>query len=218
MTIKLYGLIVSTRTTRVMITLHELGVPYEFIKVDLFKGEHKDPEYLKKHPFGQLPTLEDDGLIIYESRAICRYLATKYADKGKNLIPSPSDLPALAAFETACSIEKSNFDVYAAKAVAEKVFTPYYGKKPDEEKIKGLIESLEQNMKIYESILGKQKYLGGDVFTLADIFHISFAAMVPRAAGDDFWERQGPNVARWWKDISSRPSWTKCVEEGALKV
>ncbi|KAF9254745.1 thioredoxin-like protein [Marasmius fiardii PR-910] len=217
MAIKLYGMIISTRATRVMIVLHELGLDYEFIKVDLFKGEHKKPEYLAKHPFGQLPVLDDDGLIIYESRAICRYLATKYRGRGTTLIPLSSDLPALAKFETACSIEKSNFDVYVAKSVAEIVFKPYYNEKPDQNYVNKLMVTLEKNLQVYEQILGKQKYLAGDEISLADLFHISFGAMLPRA-GIDIMETSGPNVTRWWRDITSRPSWQRCVDEGALNV
>jgi glutathione S-transferase len=62
---------------------------------------------------------------VYESRAICRYIAAKWADRGAPLIPLGNDLKALARFEQAASIETANFDPYAVKAVFEKVMKPY---------------------------------------------------------------------------------------------
>lgn len=78
--VKVHGVPISTNVRRVLATLEELHVPYELVTVDLMKGAHKNPEYVEKyHPFGQVPALEDsDGTILFESRAIARYLAVKY--------------------------------------------------------------------------------------------------------------------------------------------
>ncbi|KAJ7128458.1 hypothetical protein C8R44DRAFT_909645 [Mycena epipterygia] len=74
--------------------------------------DHKTPEYMTKHPFGQGPMFhwdsqDDDGSVLYESRAICRYLAEKYAGHGTPLIPT--GLRKKALFEQAISIEWANF-------------------------------------------------------------------------------------------------------------
>ena len=65
---------------------------------------------------------DDDGFILYESRAISRYIAEKYSNQGTTLIPK--DAKAKALFEQAASIETANFDGFASKAVSEKVFKP----------------------------------------------------------------------------------------------
>jgi glutathione S-transferase len=66
---------------------------------------------------------DDDGYLLYESRAIGRYITEKYADQGtQGLIPT--DLKAKARFEQAASTEQANFDPYASKIVGEKVFKP----------------------------------------------------------------------------------------------
>lgn len=73
MVLKVYGSAMST--ARVLTTILEIGLPYELIKIDISKGEQNKGDYKKLHPFGKVPVLDDDGFIMYESRAICRYLA-----------------------------------------------------------------------------------------------------------------------------------------------
>lgn len=73
MPLKVYGSPVSV--ARVLITLIEKGLEYERIEVNFSQGENKTEEYLKMHPFGKAPVLVDGDFVIYESRAICKYLA-----------------------------------------------------------------------------------------------------------------------------------------------
>lgn len=123
MVLKLYGNPASTCTNRVRTVAEELGVTYEFVLVDFAKGEHKAPEFVAIQPFGQVPYLDDDGFKVYESRAICRYLALKYGGIGK-LIPDPTDFQKTGLFEQAASIEQSSFDVFASQLAWENVFKP----------------------------------------------------------------------------------------------
>jgi glutathione S-transferase len=115
----------SQPTIRVLHILKEKNIPFEFIPIDMRAGQHKSPEHLEKQPFGQLPFIEDDGLILYETRAICRYIALKYRDQGTSLIPDISDLKATALFEQAASIEQNNFEPYALGLVMEKLYKEY---------------------------------------------------------------------------------------------
>lgn len=58
MVLKIFGAPYSIATQTVLVTLKELKLPYELVFVDLFKGEHKAPEYVStKQPFGQIPVL-----------------------------------------------------------------------------------------------------------------------------------------------------------------
>lgn len=70
-----------------------------------------------------MPTQDDNGFILFESRAISRYIARKYAAQGTQEL-FPTDLNAYAAFEQAASIEFSNFDPFATALVDEKIFKP----------------------------------------------------------------------------------------------
>lgn len=84
-TMKLYGF-APTRSTRVLWTLRELDVEFEFVSVDPTKGELRRPEFLAVNPAGKLPALVDGDFILTESVAIVLYLAEKYPEKG--LLPS----------------------------------------------------------------------------------------------------------------------------------
>jgi glutathione S-transferase len=65
---------------------------------------------------------DDDGFILYETRAIARYIEAKYPNQGTKLIPD--DLKAKALFEQAASIEAFNFDPLVVKAVGTAIFAP----------------------------------------------------------------------------------------------
>lgn len=75
MVLKLYGSAMSF--ARVLVTILEKDLPYEHILIDIAKGDQKSEAYKKLQPFGKVPALEDDGFLIFESRAICKYLARR---------------------------------------------------------------------------------------------------------------------------------------------
>jgi glutathione S-transferase len=68
--------------------LEELGVPYEIVTVDLAAKENREPGYLRVHPLGQVPALVDGDVTVFESIAICMYLADRCSERG--LAPSVS--------------------------------------------------------------------------------------------------------------------------------
>ncbi len=71
---KLYESTRAPNPRRVRIFLAEKGIEVPYVQVDMMRGEHKSPEFLKKNPSGKIPVLElDDGTCIGESVAICRY-------------------------------------------------------------------------------------------------------------------------------------------------
>ncbi|KAK0469403.1 glutathione S-transferase [Desarmillaria tabescens] len=215
MVLELYGSPYSTCTKRVAAVLHEKKVPFEFCLVNLATGEHKTPSYLEKHPFGVVPYIDDDGFILYESRAISRYIALKYESQGTKLIPT-DDLKKIALFEQAASVEQSSFDPYVTTVGMEKIIKPRLkGIPANEAAVEDALTSLSAKLDAYDVILSKQKYLAGDDVTLADLFHIPWGVLLV-VAGSDIMESK-PNVARWWKDITSRLSWA-AVKDGVNSV
>jgi glutathione S-transferase len=71
-----------TRSIRARWTLQELGVDFESVTVNLQRGEHRRPEFLRLNPAGKLPVLVDGDVVLNESVAIVLYLARKYPDRG----------------------------------------------------------------------------------------------------------------------------------------
>lgn len=67
----------GTRANKCRWTLEELGLPYELVRIDMKKGEHKAEAYRKIHPLGLIPALDDNGQVILESNAIILYLAER---------------------------------------------------------------------------------------------------------------------------------------------
>ncbi|RSH92431.1 hypothetical protein EHS25_008846 [Saitozyma podzolica] len=168
----------------------------------------KSEEYLAKHPFGQIPVMEDTetGAVIYESRVICKYIANKFHSP---LLPSPTDLAAWIAFEQACSIEASRFDTYASPLARETVLGPARGIPTDHHVVEKFKPLLQVQLRGYDRILGKQRYLAGEKLTLVDLFHLSYGeTAVAGGAAPGLIDGSLPNVARWWKEISSLPAWS----------
>ncbi|KAJ7336123.1 glutathione S-transferase [Mycena albidolilacea] len=208
--LKLYGASQATCTRRVATVLHELKVPFELVEVDIMNGEHKTAAYTQKQPFGQIPYIDDDGFILYETRAICRYIAAKHPESG--LIPT--DPKANALFEQAASVEVSNWDPSASKAGVE-LMRKGFGMVCDQAVVDAQLEILDKKLEGYEAILSKQRYVAGDSFTLADLFHIPYAPLVA-SGGSDIMTRK-PNVARWYNELVARPSWL-AYQDGGVKT
>ncbi len=78
---KLYDLKAGMNPRRVRIFLAEKGLEVPIVDIDMEKGENQTPEFLAKNPLGTLPVLElDDGTIVTESIAICRYFEELHPD------------------------------------------------------------------------------------------------------------------------------------------
>lgn len=141
-----YGSIVSTRTQRVILFLEELGIKYGIHPLRFEKGDHqvsfnrvalkwmsrlrniywqnaKDPKYVAEHhPFAKVPAFQNADVKMFESRAICRYLANRHQSE---LGPPIGDNKALALFEQAASVEASYFEPTVEKLAFELIFKKY---------------------------------------------------------------------------------------------
>lgn len=203
---KLYGHPMSTCTRKVLAIFAEKGVAPDFQLVDFAKGEHKQPPHLERQPFGQIPAIEDDGFMLYESRAILRYLDGKL--EGTSF--TPSDAKARASMEQWISVEASNFSPVAMKIVWERLLNPMFGKPTNEETVEKARVDLAKVIAILDTQLAKTPYLAGAEPTLADISYLPYIEyLFASNAGDLI--TSAPNVARWWKVMSERPAWQKAI-------
>ncbi|CAE6384755.1 unnamed protein product [Rhizoctonia solani] len=156
-------------------------------------------------PFGCIPVLiDEDETRIFESRAIARYLVAKYGNES-TLVPSPSDPKAYGLFEQAASIEYSIFDPAVNGVYLEYLNAHLEGRETDAKSVEKNKQVLLAKVEAYDRILAKQKYLGGDKFTLADLFHVPYGTAI-EAYVPGIFDSQ-PNVKRWWTEITARESW-----------
>ncbi|KAG9145743.1 hypothetical protein Leryth_011174 [Lithospermum erythrorhizon] len=210
MVVKVHGSPVSGATQRALAALIEKGVEYEFVLVDLSKGEHKHPSFLSLNPFGQVPAFEDGDLKLFESRAITQYIAHTYADKGTPLI-TPHDPKKMAAQSVWMEVEAQQYDPSASKLMFELVIKPmFYGKPGDEALIKEYETKLSNVLDVYEARLKESKYLGGDQFSLADLHHLPTLNYLKGTKGWGLFESR-QHVKAWASDIMARPAWLKVI-------
>jgi len=83
--IKIFGA-PTTRSSRVLWALEEIGTDYDYVKVDLMRGEGRKPPYIDLNFGGKVPTLVEGDLVLSESAAICTYLGDRFPESG--LVPA----------------------------------------------------------------------------------------------------------------------------------
>ncbi|KAF7818223.1 glutathione S-transferase F13 [Senna tora] len=209
MGMKLYGLAMSTNTSRAMVCLHEKEVDFELVPVDVFSGEHKLPPFLSKNPFGLIPALEDDDLTLFESRAITAYIAEKYKETGPDLIRK-NNAKESALVRVWAEVESESYDPAISPIIYEYLVAPFQGKEPDQSVIQPNIDKVKKVLDVYEQRLTTTQYLAGDSFTLADLNHIPnthYFMNTPCASLIN----DRPHLKAWWIHISSRPSFRNLV-------
>nr|QCQ05480.1 glutathione S-transferase class phi [Pteris vittata] len=211
MTITVHGQATSSCTSRVLTTLFEKDVSdFQLLHVDLSSGAHKQPDYLALQPFGVIPVVQDGDLLIFESRAIIRYLALKYEDQGSPLYGRTLEERALV--EQWLEVESQNFHVAASALVYQLSSRAKKGLPPDADVVKANIEKLEATLDIYEKRLSKSSFLAGDFFSLADLSHLPRTKSLMKSANLPHLITSREHVHAWWQRISTRPSWVKVTE------
>ncbi|KAM6558415.1 glutathione S-transferase F13 [Cannabis sativa] len=210
MALKLHGLPMSSCTTRVMICLHEKALDFELIPVDLFAQGNKQPPFLAKNPFGQVPVLEDGDLTLFESRAINEYLAEKFKDSGHDLLRS-ENLNESAIVKVWREVESHQYDPLISSIVFQHFVAPLQGKEPDQKIIDENLDKLGKVLDIYEAKLSETKYLAGDFYTLPDLHHLPYTFYFMKTPWASLINDRA-HVKAWWDDISSRPAFEKVAQ------
>ncbi|HEY9106412.1 MAG TPA: glutathione S-transferase [Roseateles sp.] len=174
MTLKLYRHPLSGHAHRAELALSLLGLPHELIDVDLAARAHKTPEFVARHPFGQLPLLEDDGHFVWDSTAILVYLATKHDPAGRWL---PTAAAGRAAVQAWLSVASGPIAFGPAAARLVTVF----GARFDADEVIARAHAL---FKVMEGELLQRPFLVGRQATLADIAGYSYIVNAPEGNVD----------------------------------
>ncbi|SFM97108.1 glutathione S-transferase family protein [Variovorax sp. OV329] len=197
--LQLHRFALSGHAHRVHLALGLMGLPYELIDVDLPKGEHKTPEFLKMHPFGQVPVLVDGDDAVFDSNAILVYLATRYdADERCWL---PRDALAQARVQAWLSVAAGQIAFGPASARLVTLF----GQKLDAD---SLIARSHALLKVMDKHLSTQAFLAADAPTIADIAGYSYIWAAPEGNVDlaDY-----PAVRAWLARIEALPGFVPFI-------
>jgi glutathione S-transferase len=197
--IKLHTFHLSTNGRKVHMALEEAGAQYEIVPVNLMKGEQKNPDYLRLNPNGKVPTLVDNGLVMWESIAILLYMAEKFP--AAKLLPSAAQDRA-RAFQWLVW-QPTTFGAPAATLFRQLRFTPE-GQR-DQKIIDQAQADINKNVAILAGGLEGRDYLAGTL-SVADIALVPYlyvmaelGVSIPAA------------VDAYYKRLSTRPSWGKVV-------
>ncbi|MCW2242177.1 glutathione S-transferase family protein [Azospirillum canadense] len=170
---KLYHHPMSGHAHRARLFVSLLGLPHELVEVDLMAGAHKTPAFLALNPFGQVPVLDDDGVVVSDSNAILVYLAKK-AGRSDWL---PEDAQSAAAVQRWLSVAAGEVAYGPAAARLVTVF----GAKYNAEEVIGRAHAL---LKKLDSHLSGRDWLVGDRPTIADVAIYSYVARAPEGNVD----------------------------------
>ena len=200
----LYGPGYSTYTRAARLTLEEKGVDYDLVEVD-FIGGGMPSEHLARHPFSKVPALEHDGLMLYETAAIERYVDEAF--DGPSLQPST---PAQRARMTQIIsiIDSYTYPRTITDLVIQRLVQPMLGGSADESIIEAAVPEVDKNMQEFERMLAGQEYLAGDALSLADL-HLApiFSYLVGTPESEGILKNK-PNLNAWWQHMESRGSMT----------
>lgn len=191
-TLRLYRFTLSGHSHRAELMLSLLGLPAQLIDVDLRKGEHKQPQFLAKNSFGQVPVLEDGALTVSDSNAILVYLAERYDAQGRYW---PSDPGRRAQVQRWLSVAAGQLATGPAAARLVRVF-----KAPLDHAL--AVRKAHELFAVMDQELGRRPFLVGETPTLADIAIYTYTAHAPE--GDVSLEAY-PAIRNWLTRIEALP-------------
>ncbi len=212
MTIALHWLSGSPYAWRVQLALLLKGLEYTSHIHQMSTGELSSPEYLALNPRGRVPTLVDDGYVVYESMAILAYLDRKY--------PGPPLFGTTA--EQAGAIWRAAFEytAYVDPAVEDFILPLYRGEADSKvEQIQRAAEVLEKELALMDGTLARSPFLTGDALTAADLVYFPAVKSIERAGSKDAARpfalgllplaERWPNIRAWTARVEALPGYAR---------
>lgn len=203
--IKLYGLGLSFNVSKVRYCLNYLNLKYDWVPTNPIAGENQTPEYLSICPTGKIPAIEIDGLKLFESNSINRYLAT-----GNNSPIYPQDAKKRAVVDAWMDYAAIHVAHALGRVLFNRMFAPMTGQKVDQESIRVGLEFLDKYFPILEKQLSQNPYLAGKEFSLADI---NLLAILDPCELAQISIDKYPALKKWRAGLKSQPFYQKCYKD-----
>jgi glutathione S-transferase len=200
--LKIWGRVNSINVQKAMWTVGELGLPHERIDAGMAFGKNREDWYLAMNPNGLVPTMDDDGLVLWESNTIARYLAAKHDAGG--LWPSDPAMRARAEMWM-------DWQLTTLLGGMQPLFWQLIRTPPDKQD-RAVIDKAEQDclrlFAIVDQALADRPYLAGDRFTVGDI---PVGAMTYRWYNLPAEHGDYRNLQRWYDSLQQRPAYQQHV-------
>ena len=200
--LKIWGRTNSVNVKKALWAIEELGLKYERVDAGMEHGVTKTPEYMKMNPNSLVPTIEDDGFVLWESHSIVRYLAAKH---GVGTL-WPTDLRARA------DAERWMDWAFTFQNAMRAVFWGLIRTPPEKRDLKAIEEGRKRSAELLavpERTLSERPYVGGDTFTMGDI---PLGCEVQRWMRVPMERPRFPAVEAWFERLRSRPAFRKHVD------
>src|SRR6266853_6710704 len=168
MAIKLHYHPLSTYSRRVLIALIEKQISYEPVPLDMTARKHREPPYLALNPYGRVPTLEEDGFVLYESTAILEYLEATH--------PVPPLVPADARGCALIAMHMKLCDIQLARQTGIIIFPKRFLPKErwDEAAMAQAKKEIEKHLAIVEQQLAGKEWMVGERYSLVEVCYAPF--------------------------------------------
>ena len=201
--LKIWGRTNSVNVKKVLWAAEELGLEYQRIDAGLQYGVNKTPEYLKMNPTGLVPTIDDDGFVLWESHAIVRYLAAKH---GAGTL-APADPRARADADRWMDWAHGFAREFQRPLFWALVRNP--PEKRDAKAIEAATKKCGELLAVPNQYLANRPFFAGNSLTIGDIplgCHVQLWMRLPI-------ERPAlPNLQRWFDRLCTRPAYRKIVD------
>ena len=210
-----HGVPGSPYVRAVLLTLEEKGAEYTLAAMQ--PGTLKEEPHLSRHPFGRIPAFEHDGWMLYETRAIMRYV--------DSVVPGPRLQPeaprAAARMEQVMNITDSYLMPQVSRTITfNRVVAPRFGRPSDEEAVTRAIPDARHCIGEVARLLDRHPWMSGDALSLADLLlapHLSMLAMAPE--GQQILGEHA-NLSGWLARMEARSSmqattWDRLLERTA---
>ena len=201
--LKIWGRATSSNVKKVLWCCEELGIPFERVDIGGPFGGNKEPAYLKLNPNGLVPTVEDDGTVIWESNTILRYLTSTRAG-GEALYPK--DPAKRAEIERWMDWQLSRVSAHLSTLVVGWIRTP--PEKRDAIALEEARHHANELWRVVEGHLETRDYLAGKSLTIADIclgnaYYMWTNVPVERT--------KFSSLKAWGERLAARPGYKKYV-------
>ena len=200
--LKVWGRRNSNNVQKVLWLCEEIGLEYDHEDAGGEFGRTRDPDMLARNPNAVVPTIEDDGFVLWESNVILRYLASKYG---------PEEIYPVALTSRA---DVERWMDWQQTTLAPEMRTVFWGliRTPARERNHGAIEKSVENLKSIwihlDQHLRDQPFVAGDRLTIGDI---PVGAMCYRYYALDIDHAHLEHLVSWYKRLKTRKAFSQHV-------